>query len=425
MEANRNSTLHNQKILIFVVFIIVFTGCLIRIYFTPPSYQVKGSILIEKRDISIERIDQFSEQSNVQINNILQKLKSSSLLSKTLQKLNFAYSITSPEFTVLQKKLNVRHMSPSNVVQITLSHPSGPEAARIVNTLVETLMEDNLLNRREKIKQALDSVQSSLSEIQIEQRQFVSLNQPSTASVNRYLPDVDAEIRKTEQQLAKLQADLPVSEKSVMEATFNSQNLIRFKPNLLLLEKKLAPNLRSGGWNNQEVKNLLRSIWIEKTKTVKSLKEELSAKLDVTKIANIDDLCAYQVKLYDLQIRQSELRSLVPGTENQPLLSEKDKQYQSLRELEARLIKKQVELENVDEFSFTEISWIDKAIPSSEQSFPPKNIYLVFGLSFCIALVISLVAGLFYAEYKNYSRDYKYSDSLPLKGVINRQDSQQ
>lgn len=421
LEANRNSTLHNQKVLVIIVFIIVFTGCLVRIFFTPPSYQVKASILIEKRDVSIERIDQFYEQSFVQINNILQKLKSSSLLNKTLQKLNFTYSLTSPQFTELQKRLNVRHMSPSNVVQITLSHPSAPEAARIVNTLIETLMEDNLLNRREKIKQALDSVQSSLSEIQIEQRQIVSLNLPSPASANRYLADVDAEIRTTEKQLAKLQADLPIlpiSEKSVMEATFNSQNLIRFKPNFMLLEKKLAPNLCSSGWNNREVKNLLRSIWIEKTKTAKSLKEELSVKMDVTKLANIDDLCAYQVKLYDLQIRQSELRSSVPRTENQPLLSEKDKQYQSLKELESRLIKKQVELENVDEFSFTEISWIDKAIPSSEQSFPPKNIYLVLGLCFCIALVISLLAGLFYGEYKNYSRD-----SLPLK--INRQDSQQ
>jgi capsular polysaccharide biosynthesis protein len=404
-DMNQTNIHRLPKLLIIITFIIVFLSCLIRIIYSPPVYQVKAAVLIEKRDVSIEKVDQLSEQTFTQVNNVLQKLKSSSLLHKTLQKLNYPSSPQSPEFTDIQKRLSIRQILPSNVIEVTLSYHSSTQAALIVNTLIETLMDENLVNRRQKVKLALDSVQSSLAEIQSEKLQLAMYTQPSATSrptsANTYLTETGNAIGNVEQQLAKIVSTLSPQDKNTVEITLVPQNLAGFKPNLTIMERDLVANLCAEGWNGRRVKNQQKTIWIEKTKATDYLKEIVSQKADLTKNNSLTELCALQVKLYDLQIRQNELQLLVPNQDKQPPVLEKEKQIASLKELEDRLISKQIELQNVDELSFTEISWIDKAIAVPKPSFPP-NIYISFGLSLGAGLLASLVIGLFYVEFKKY-----------------------
>ncbi|HEX3048427.1 MAG TPA: hypothetical protein VHY08_27005 [Bacillota bacterium] len=398
--------------LVFAIFIIVFLGCFYLITTAPEMYQVKATIQIERKDYSIEKADQPYEQSIAQLNNTIQKLKSASLLNKTLLKLN--YTNMTPESTAfnnLQKRLVIKNIPGSNVIEISLFHKSTLEGTLLVNTLIETLMEENRQSREEEVKQAITYIESSLTEVRTRQLAMTApvkrQNVLSGALYSKYTQDLQTDLQNAEGQLSTLKEPLQAQVRAKLDAFFD-RSLPKNQPRLAALERKLVAELGPAGWNSSRVKAQLSNIWREKTRIAKDLNIALlreSTAYERENLNNPEELCVYQVKLYDLQIRQQIFKERNPGlgnpsVNNRATTSDQKAEAKSLQELEDRLINKLTELENFNELSSLEINWLDRAIPLSKPYFPP-SLALTAGLSLGLALLAVMILGLIFVEYRS------------------------
>lgn len=395
-----------QKAIIVIIFFIVFFACLIQLVFAKPVFQVKASILVEKNDLGVPQIDEFLEFNYPEVSNIVQKLRSVSLLEKTLRKLNYNFPLGSEEFLRIQKNLSIRQISPSNAIEISLKYRTLDEASQIVNTLAETLMQEDLTERRQKIHEALESIQIALTLAHNEDSasQIIPWN-ISRNTIDNYLKEMNDDLYKTEKKLLEYQSNLSTNQIAVIKDIFAPLNLERYKPTLVSAEKKLVGYLLKSGWNTQSAQNQLKYIWKEKTKIVATLKEQLNMRTDIPTWL-IEDICAYQIRRFDLQIRKQEFivikRNITGGNELRSPLSQLNKPYESLKELELELVKKQTILQSLNDFTLAKISWIDKAYPVKPLFRSSK--LLTLGLSFGIALIAALIAGLLCIEYNSYKR---------------------
>jgi DNA-binding transcriptional regulator GbsR (MarR family) len=399
----------NQKALIAGAFVIAFCICLGFLFLSTPVFRVKASILIQGKDIGVSQIDQFTDFNNPEVSNIVQKLRSVSLLEKTLRKLNFNPAPDSLEFLNVQKNLFVRQLPPSNTIEISLTYSNISDATQIVNTLVETLMQDDLKERREQIHQALESIQTALISIQTEQLQSGTPAQKSNRYlIDNYLKEINDDLYKTMQKLLVLKSNLSTTQTDTIDDVFSQTNLARFKQPLTVSEKRLVGLLLSGGWNHPNVKAQLKYIWKEKTKLAATLKEQLNMRTDIP-LMTIDDICAYEIRRFDLQIRKQEFIVLKQNsgtstaTIQRPHPSGVEQPYESLKKLEIELIEKQTILQSLNDLTLAKIIWIDKAFPV--KSLFRSNILLTFGLSFGIALIAAFITGLLCMEFNSYQKE--------------------
>ena len=361
--------------------------------------------------MGIPQIDQMTDFNNPEVSNIVQKLRSVSLLEKTLRKLNLDTAPDSQEFLTIQKNLFVRQLPPSNTIEITLTHGKIRQAAQIVNTLVETLMQDDLKERREQVQQALQSIQNALITVQTEQLQSKSPAQKNNlTAIDNYLTEINDDQYKTMQKLITLKTNLSKIQNDTIDDVFSQANLARHKQPLTVSEKKLVSLLLSGGWNHPSVKNQLKVIWKEKSTLANILKEQLNMRSDIP-IMLIEDICAYEIRRFDLQLRKQELillkqssvTSNIQPIQLQPRYTGLDQPYQSLRELEVELIKKQTILQSLNDMTLAKIVWIDKAF--AVKSLFRSNLILTFGLSFGIALFAAFIIGLLCLEFNSYKKN--------------------
>lgn len=401
----------NQKALIAGAFIIVFCICLGFLFFSTPVFRVKASILIQGKDLGVPQIDRFTDFNNPEVSNIVQKLRSVSLLEKTLRKLNLNFAPDSQEFLTIQKNLFVRQLPPSNTIEITLTYSNINDATQIVNTLVETLMQDDLKERREQIQQALESIQTALISVQTEQLQTGTPSRKSNQYlIDNYLKEINGDLYKTVQKLLVLKSNLSKTQTDTIDDVFSPTNLARFKQPLTISEKRMVSLLLTGGWNHPKVKMQMKYIWREKTKLAATLKEQLNMRSDISLMA-IDDICAYEIRRFDLQIRKQEFIILKQNSGistatamiQQPRPSGAGQPYESLKELETELVEKQTLLQSLNDLTLAKIVWIDKAFPV--KSLYRSNILLTFGLSFGIALFAAFITGLLCMEFNSYKKE--------------------
>lgn len=404
---NKYSVSSSQKAIIVTIFAVVFFICLIQLVFSKPMYQVKASILIQKNDLGVAQIDEFLDFNNPEVSNIVQKLKSVTLLQKTLRQLNYNFPSDSEAFLRIAKNLSVRQVPPSNVIEISLKHRALDEAGQIVNTLVETLMQEDLTERRQKINQALISVQTALTLVHNEGiTPPASQGKTGRNSIDVFLKEVNEDLYKTEQKLILLQSNLSSTQIATIRDIFDPPNLDRYKAILIPAEQKLMGYLLNGGWNNRNAQNQLKSLWKEKTRIAAAFKEQFSLRSDIP-VWLMDEICAYQIRRFDLKIRKQEFITLkrnTAGGGKPPLPSVKlDKPYESLKELETELIEKQTILQSLTNFTLTKINWIDKAYPAKPLLRSSK--FMALGVSFGIAFIAALIAGLLCIEYNSYKRN--------------------
>jgi uncharacterized protein involved in exopolysaccharide biosynthesis len=409
--AAANSLINNivqHRGLAITIFIIVFLGCFYRVATSPEIFQVKATIQIERKDYSIERADQPYEQSTTQLNNTIQKLKSATLLNKTLLKLNYTMAPESQEFLNLQKKFNIKYIPGSNVIEVSLVYKSALEGALLVNTLIETLMEENRQSRDAEVKRTITYIESSLTEIRTRQLALIApvkrQNVLSATLYSKYNQDLQTDLQNAEGQLSTLKEPLQAQVRAKLDAFFN-RSLPKHQSQLAALEWKLVAELGPAGWNSSRVKAQLSNIWREKTKIAKDLKVELNRELtayEIETLNNSEELCVYQVKLYDLQIRRQVFKERNPSLvgNKSTTTSEQKTEAKSLQQLEERLINKLTELENFNDLSSLEINWIDRAIPLAQPYFPP-SLHLTAGLSLGLALLAVMILGLILVEYRS------------------------
>lgn len=178
-----------QKLLIMAVFSLVFFGCLFVLVLSHPTYQVKALILVD------------DNSSNTRVSNIVQKLKSITLLQITLQELNYQISPGSDEFDKLHKKIFVKQVPSSNVIEITLTHNAPAEATKIVNKLVEVLIQEDVEEGKLRTQKDLDSVQKALSAITLGKKNLLS---ETEISRYKFLKEMEENLIKEQVSLQNL-----------------------------------------------------------------------------------------------------------------------------------------------------------------------------------------------------------------------------
>lgn len=382
-----------------MVFLIVFWVCFLGMRYFPPVYRVSAAIEVDRRGTDIENIDHSYDQNVVQVNNIVQKLKSATLLQQTLLKLGYDYPIESHEFAVIRDNLSVRPLQPSNVIQITLKYRSALEATQIVNTLVSTLMAENQDSRKAKIDEAINYVTSSLANIRDQLGQTsrpVTIKSYNPKRIAALLKETEDELGRVDGYLTQLMALLNPSQRKAVETVLASQWIGQFRSTLTPLESTLIADLQNKNWNHPTVKQDQQIIWREKARLTTSLKTILNQELNGFRVQNPDDFCAYQIKHLELELRRTELQGMSGQTVQHP----GDTQATTLKDLEERLVQKLVELETLDDPTEIQITWIDKAVSPVDPYFPP-GIITIIGLSFSAAILGSLLVLVVLLEVKS------------------------
>jgi hypothetical protein len=399
--------------LVFFSFIIFFLSFFL-IKHISPTYGVKGSIKLEKRGRTIESLDLLKEETGALIGNTVQKLKSNTLLNEALLRLNYNYPINSPEFIKLKEKMRIRSLSPGSVIEISFSHQYPEQAAELVNTMFQVLMDQNIMERETEVKGSKEYIILRLNEIREKKLKLLEENGEviktlGTSQIeekrNKYLKELGNDLNYTNKKINGFYLSLHKYEVDEIKKILTPNNwLLKTKRSKFdELEQELVFGLMNGSWNTPQVKELMKKIWREKVNTVDIMKRVYGKQIPGPENI-IGNIFVYYVKLYDLQIRQELLVKFTQDTPPVDLLREKQIAYESLLTLENRFINKLSELEGVGELPFTEISWVDQAVPPHEPCFPTKKstigLSLLAVLCFCF---ISVNIGL----YKNgYFDDY-------------------
>ena len=422
MEERSISKIIHRQIYFLVCFsFIIFFSSYFLLNRIPPVYEVKGSIKLEKRGSLIERLDLLQEETGALIGNSVQKLKSNALLNEALVRLNYNYPINSPEFIKIKDKMRIRSVSPGSVIEIAFLYQHPNEAAEIVNTMFQVLMDHNIMERATEVEGTKDYIMLRLTEIREKKINLLHENERLNKELrvsrieevrNKYLKEIENDLDYTNKLIKGFYNSLHKYEREAIQEILTPNNwLLKTKRSKFeKLEHELVSELMNGGWESPPVQELTKKIWREKVETVTSLKKVYGK--DLIGPGNIiDNVLTYYVKFYALQIRRELLAKFTSDLPPVDVLQEKKVTYESLVALENRFINKLSELEGVGDIPFTEISWIDHAIPPLMPNFP--NTKATIGLSFLAVLCfcfISINIGL----YKNgYFDDYAEQTELP------------
>lgn len=404
--ASITGVLYRQRALLIFLFIIVFCGSWVGLNYLPPIYQVKASVQVNRRS-GLDRLDILTEDAPVNVSNIVQRLKSSTLFENTLKKLGSNLSPGSKEFIRLHQKLSVKELRPSNIIEITFTHRSSEYAARVVNELIDLFIEENGKRSDLKVEESISYIKTKLEyilrekmEIAVEIKRLSGTSQPQVS--NKFINDVNADILFTKQEIARLESRLESPVRITVKNAFAGIDWDSYHHNLYNLEKQLVGILIRSNWNNPAIKKLQIDIWKEKSRLASIIESQIT-NINNLSSNTLKDICAFQVKLYDLNIRRAELLKLGANPDS---ISQKQTELRALEKLENQLIVKLTELQTTGKLSDVEISWVDRAVPLQTPIFPRFS--LTLGFSFFAAVFVCLLIfnlGLFFEEIR--SEDYK------------------
>ena len=208
-----------------------------------PNYQAEGSLLIKaNRTASITgvgenlgRLDGVTSNNNPLVTQT-RIITSNPILQKTIDTLNIkdnkGKSITLRDFS---KKLVVADSVGSDVLQIAYKDTNPELAAKVVNTIIDIYIKDNIEANQEEaltalkfIKQQLPIAETSVRKAESELRQFKEKNRvillyEETAASVRTINDLEGKITQAQAQLVNTDAKL---QKLRSQAQVNSQEAV-------------------------------------------------------------------------------------------------------------------------------------------------------------------------------------------------------
>lgn len=198
----------------------------------PAIYSSSSKVLIEyprsteqltglDTQVELGRLDTVGERVNP-INNQVALVKSYPVFKKALAQLNLS------EKQVPYKELSVKAVEGTDLLEITYKSKSASLAAKVVQTVVDIYIKENLLNNREKgasarkfLEQRLPELANQLKKAQNQLEQFQSQNRflgttVETDALTNALNNLETQVNTartelafTEQKIARLQTQLP------------------------------------------------------------------------------------------------------------------------------------------------------------------------------------------------------------------------
>ena len=166
--------------------------------FGKPTYQAVSKILVSK-DLA-DQNSQFASMNNQQvIDAYVQLLTSSSVIDEASRRLNIEID--------LKKAGSVQQVRSTNVIEITMEDENPEQAAAIVNTLVNVLIDKNTqsssyASTEESIRKNITQVEGQISTLQ---SQF---NQLSSEKIQTQLSQVNDQITALQNQISSLSAEI-------------------------------------------------------------------------------------------------------------------------------------------------------------------------------------------------------------------------
>ena len=217
----------------WILFLFMFLGTssgYLASRFGKPTYQAVSKILVSK-DLS-DQNSQFASMNNQQvIDAYVQLLTSSSVIDEASRRLNIEID--------LKKAGSVQQVRSTNVIEITMEDANPEQAAAIVNTLVDVLIDKNTqassyASTEESIRKNITQVEGQISTLQ---SQF---NQLSGEKIQTQLNQVNDQITALQDQISNLSTEIgPLAILPKLTAEQSSQ-LSEKQAQLTQLQNQLA-----------------------------------------------------------------------------------------------------------------------------------------------------------------------------------------
>jgi polysaccharide biosynthesis transport protein len=208
-----------------------------------PNYQAEGSLLIKaNRTASITgvgenlgRLDGVTTNNNPLVTQA-RIITSNPILQKTIDTLNIKDNKGKPISTrEFSKKLVVADSVGSDVLQIAYKDTNPELAAKVVNTIIDIYIEDNIKANQEEaltalkfVKQQLPTAETSVRKAESDLRQFKEKNRvvllyEETAASVRTITELEGKITQAQAQLVNTDAKL---QKLRSQAQVNPQEAV-------------------------------------------------------------------------------------------------------------------------------------------------------------------------------------------------------
>jgi polysaccharide biosynthesis transport protein len=218
-----------------------------------PVYEAEGRLLFKKRDTAstllsdgTERIGELEplSQQNTPIDTEAEVLRSIPLIEKLIESLNLKNRLGEPATPddVLED-LTVKGIKGTDILSVSYQSPDPQEAATVVNQLIKSYIESNiLLNRsettatREFINRQLPETEAQLKRAEARLRNFEENNNvinlvdeatttvASIAQLNEQIAKVNADLANTTAQTAALQSKIELDSKAAIAVNALSQS---------------------------------------------------------------------------------------------------------------------------------------------------------------------------------------------------------
>ena len=233
-------------------FLLIFSGVVLTMYLTKPIYVAEGKLLLKKTSSTpsltglgkeIGNIDPVNQQSSP-LDTEAEILLSVPMTEKTITKLSLKDDKGAPlKRERFLKNLSVRKVESTDILKVAYKDTKPKRAAAVVNTLIDTYLQNNiLLNRaetktaRQFIEQQLPQAEATMHEAELrlrrfkEQNQVVALDEEAKSAVT-VIADFQKQITEAQSKLADVtpqtgvfQSSLGMNSKQALTATSLSQS---------------------------------------------------------------------------------------------------------------------------------------------------------------------------------------------------------
>ncbi len=377
--------------LLIILFIIVSVGGFFGLSALPPQYQSTARILVERQTQDIPMLDRYQILSAVMVRNELERLKSVTLFSKAMERLGLDSRPYSKIFKDYHKKLQVKQLPSSTVIQVQAMTGSAQSAAELINVLIELLMEENRADRKLEIERTTKYIAEKIEEIRIAKQELAygRGSAPGRAVIQPALADVMKKLSLCETEFKAEQRKIPAQDWNRVANLFD-ENTVLIKNYRKAIDPPLTAwaGLTQNNQNNAlNIKKLQSQIWREKVKTVNQLKNVINQ--IPLKNYTWDKMTFSYLRVLEMRALSEKLTGARPMTADTRVISMEEKKLDSLNKMETGLIEKLTDLQVSEGLTDLEITWMDKALPPDEPYFP--RLELSIPISLAVALVFCVI----------------------------------
>ncbi|MCP6758874.1 MAG: polysaccharide biosynthesis tyrosine autokinase [Fischerella sp. CENA71] len=426
-----------------IVFLAVFIISLLIASLKKPSYVAEGKLKFQRTNATstlttlgteigkLEPVVQDNKTSP--LNTEAEVIRSVPIVQKTIKQLN----LTDNKGKTLKikdflKKLNVSDVRGADVIQISYKDTNPETTAKVVNTLINIYLENNILANRTQataarkfISKQLPKAESIVRQAEAELANFkekykiVSLNEEATKGVE-IITDLQKQISQTQSQIAEIKAqsqeirkqlDMNSQQAVIMTSLSQNPGVQDILKEIQQLESQLAARRNILQNNHPEIVNLedklasLKSILRQRIKNVAGknflnldnnfqlgqLQEQISAKL-LELESNRLGLVNQATALSNLQAEYKQRLNNLPRLEQQQ--RQLERKVQAAQSTYSLLLQKLQESQIAENQNVGNASIISEAIVPEE----PVTSHAIIFLSAGVVASLAAMANIYFLE---------------------------